>query len=507
MKLAAIAVVAIAGLILALPSAAQFMYLDSNGDGVNTAEDVLNPNGTPTPVDVYIFTDLNADQSPAYCGSGNGELTINSYVVNLKVVGGTAAFTGFTNRRGEMGTVLVPEKGDSLVTTEWQGGRGGGAVNPPTSVEGLPYRLMSITVTGETGTPNLVIHAQPTLPGYLPQRTSFGTACPGSDADNTYKLGVDWQDVAGCGPPQGNGSLVANVPPDYLASEGEALAIVGTFSSPDPNDSLSISMQGVPAGITAVHGLQVGGTRGVRLYGAVPAASEHLVRWTASNSGGSRTDSTEIRVQPDITTEAALRARILALVTPEYNHGMSRLRARRLGSRALPMLVGMLQDHSMKPSWHKIVSAIGFIGDTAYFDTLHAFVWERFSGQVDEATYAAASQVQVVLNVMATSSPRVLAYLIQGCDPTFWNDLPWHVHFQSRQSLALSMSQLSLQALGYTDSEEAQRFLEGMRQQTLPRPLAGGVRSASEINSKVRERGFVAVWSEEDVRAKRPAGD
>ncbi|HEX7077375.1 MAG TPA: hypothetical protein VF363_03025, partial [Candidatus Eisenbacteria bacterium] len=52
------AVVAIAG--FAGTSHAQYMYLDTNGDGVNTTADVMNANGVATNVSVYLHTDQNA---------------------------------------------------------------------------------------------------------------------------------------------------------------------------------------------------------------------------------------------------------------------------------------------------------------------------------------------------------------------------------------------------------------------------------------------------------------
>ncbi len=146
------AVVSIAG--FAGTSHAQYMYLDTNGDGLNDATDVLNPNGTPTTVDVWLFTDQNAVGDPAIC-DGGAPLTINSFVVNLGVTGGTAVFTGFDNSvatggAAGMSTVVQAEAGDSLVTTEWQRGQGSGTILPPSSTNpgGAPYWLMRVTVTG-----------------------------------------------------------------------------------------------------------------------------------------------------------------------------------------------------------------------------------------------------------------------------------------------------------------------------------------------------------------------
>ena len=49
--------------VMGAPAAtAQYMYLDTNGDGVHTAADVLQPNGTPTTVDVWLRTNVNTSR-------------------------------------------------------------------------------------------------------------------------------------------------------------------------------------------------------------------------------------------------------------------------------------------------------------------------------------------------------------------------------------------------------------------------------------------------------------
>jgi hypothetical protein len=59
--LAALVLLALA--LAPLPSHAQYMYLDSNGDGVHTSADVLHGNG-PTVVDVWLDTGHNRMDLP-----------------------------------------------------------------------------------------------------------------------------------------------------------------------------------------------------------------------------------------------------------------------------------------------------------------------------------------------------------------------------------------------------------------------------------------------------------
>jgi hypothetical protein len=81
------------------PVSAQYMYLDSNANGIHDAGDVLNANGTPTTVDVWLRTNQNRDGSTAECNTADGELTMNSYVVCLLAQGGTVTYSGFINQQ------------------------------------------------------------------------------------------------------------------------------------------------------------------------------------------------------------------------------------------------------------------------------------------------------------------------------------------------------------------------------------------------------------------------
>ena len=89
--LLAIGMVALAGFV---PQAgAQYMYLDTNGDGANTSADLLAANGSPTTVDVWLRTNADRDGSPAICNvEPEAPLNFNSYVVNLEAAGTLSGF-------------------------------------------------------------------------------------------------------------------------------------------------------------------------------------------------------------------------------------------------------------------------------------------------------------------------------------------------------------------------------------------------------------------------------
>jgi hypothetical protein len=105
----------------ARPAHAQFMWLDSNGDGVNDSKDRLSAVGTPTTVDLFLDTDNNRDGSTAVCDTGDGPLTIQSYAFYVTLSNGTAAFSGFQNLRPTMHVNL----GQDSTATEYAHGWGG----------------------------------------------------------------------------------------------------------------------------------------------------------------------------------------------------------------------------------------------------------------------------------------------------------------------------------------------------------------------------------------------
>jgi len=250
---------------IAMPASAQYMFLDSNGDGLHTAADDLNSNGTPTTVDVYVITNMNRDGSTATCDTGDGALTINSYVFELSAIGGNVTYSGFVNDQaanmptsfGEVNT------GNNM----YKNGNGGG-----TQLATGKYKLATVTITGTSGTPSISIVPQITGTADF---TSFGTACSGKDFDNTYKLGSDWQDADGLGAAGGNTNQcpVLTTIPNQTATVGELLTFTATATDADAGQTLSFSLDpGAPAGAA------INASTGVFTW--TPTADQALVVFT-----------------------------------------------------------------------------------------------------------------------------------------------------------------------------------------------------------------------------------
>ena len=109
------------------PSAfAQYMYLDSNGDGIHTAADQVSPAGI-TSIAVWLDTAENRDGSRAECPTDGTRYELISYVFCLRVTDGTASWGPYTNLQ----TVMPVHFGRHESETEYVDGFGG--------LEALPH--------------------------------------------------------------------------------------------------------------------------------------------------------------------------------------------------------------------------------------------------------------------------------------------------------------------------------------------------------------------------------
>ena len=238
---AILAVVAIAG--STQVANAQYMFLDTNGDGVRTAADALVV-GANT-VNVYLDSNHNRNGSTAVCDfDGATPLDISSYYINLS--GTNVTYTPLTNQMGTSFSIhfALRNTGDGTL----QDGYG----SQTASAQGL-YKLASLTITAGAGASVNIVDVIPASP--VADFTNFGTPCIGNDFDNTYKLagpggGSDWTDADGltiAGP--------ANSPPvlgaigNKTVNELQTLSFTATATDADAGQTLTFLLDaGAPAG-------------------------------------------------------------------------------------------------------------------------------------------------------------------------------------------------------------------------------------------------------------------
>ncbi len=265
----AFTIVALAG--LAGTSHEQYLYLDSNGDGVWTTADRMNANGVATVVDAWINTNHNRDNSLATCDTADGDLGFwNSYAIDVGVRTGTGTvtFTNFINQQPNFNLMCVGVGIDFLAnSTEMTACRA-----TATSEAGTLKRMFTVTITGQTGAP--IIDYLP-LGNLSPNFSSFGTPCSGNDFDNTYKLGSDFFDSDGlAAAAAGNANPAFDVaggqpPATRNGAEGTAVSITARLTDPDATNQLTITQTNNATFLTGRHAeLHAGGHVHDQLDGA-----------------------------------------------------------------------------------------------------------------------------------------------------------------------------------------------------------------------------------------------
>ncbi len=203
---------------------------------------------------MYIDTDSNRDGSDAVCDTADGPLSINSYVVSMAAVDGTVTYSGFTNRQTTMTTAFGEV---NTGNSQYKNGFGQQATMPAGT-----YRLCTLTITGNTGTP--AINIVDIIPGTA-DLTSFGSNCTGNDFDNTQKLvgpsgiGSDWRDTDGLAAAPGgvvNNPPTLNVIGNKTVDEMTALTFTATATDGDtPAQTLTFSLDaGAPPGAAITAG-------------------------------------------------------------------------------------------------------------------------------------------------------------------------------------------------------------------------------------------------------------
>jgi len=210
-------------MLLASKTAAQYMYLDTNGDGTPTVADGLS--GTkPTFIDVWVVTDANRDGSkPAAATNSAVPLSIFSYEFILRASGGSVEWVGYKNELPGMDFAL----GDMQSENEFYTGYAGSQPLAPGK-----YKLGTLQVRILSGNPTLAFASLSAK--WLGLQTSFGSMNPGKEGANTLlfteaadnvKSGSafgDWSDADGLGA----GSIqLANMAP---------AATFGVAVSPNP---------------------------------------------------------------------------------------------------------------------------------------------------------------------------------------------------------------------------------------------------------------------------------
>jgi hypothetical protein len=179
----------VAATLAATPAFAQYMYLDTNNDGVCNASDVLS--SSTTSVDVWVDTNHDKFGNVLTCPDGANTFSLLGYELILSWSGsGSLTYGTFTNLMAGMNNLSQAAGGNDYYTT-W-------VTLTAFPESSSPFKVASIGVT-VTGTPVLTLATSTSLAPV--DRTSFGSLCttvaPGHEAENQWILGTDFFDVCG----------------------------------------------------------------------------------------------------------------------------------------------------------------------------------------------------------------------------------------------------------------------------------------------------------------------
>jgi hypothetical protein len=287
------------------------MYLDANGDGLNTSADILNAQGA-TVLTVYLDTDHDKNGSlqscnshtAATCGASTtaSALDMFSYTVVLSAAGGTVTWGTFAPDTAAYTSTQAQLQNANDVEVSFA--RPAGTLTPA----GLSS-LGKISVTIVSGSPTIQI-ARSTSVDPFGFGTGFGTSCEGFNYPHSYVLGDpgdpcgassglpgDWFDTDGIpgGAGGGNSAPRLAAPPDVSSQDGGVLELSATASDPDAGDLINVTVNGLPSGFSSSP------TSGaspltVHMSGRLPlgesASGPLSVTWTATDGANSSSHAT-----------------------------------------------------------------------------------------------------------------------------------------------------------------------------------------------------------------------
>jgi hypothetical protein len=293
-------------------------------------------------------------------------------------------------------------------------------------------------------------------------------------------------------------------PPTLSTTSGLGFSAAALVWS-QTGDSLRATLSGVPEGLS-YRFVRLRSDYGVvTLSGVLPLvkrARSYEVIWTLHGADGqvAAETRTSLAVLPPAHAGGNMASKVRDLICRHYSYGLDAQEVRNLGPASLPRILAVLRDTTCEDYWVGAVAAAGMLGLPSAVDSLHDFLWNRFSGDVGanpHEVFKALVYVPVALGLVAPSRPDLVDSLIAWTDPRCWPSLPWHYQTLMGPDLAVFMSGRAILALSMIGDARAVAALERLGTRPYdPRQLSY-VREAVERQRKVLDRGWQAVREEE----------
>lgn len=206
-------------------SQAQYLYTDTNGNGVHDSGDGVNNSG-PTAIAIWLNSAFNRDGSPAACA----DTRFGMLGVVLHASGGTISNLSYS--AGSISTFLNSSSTTDAYIVSNQIYHAGGL-----------FLLGTLTLDATPGTAIAIVTSAP-LP--ICPLTWFGSPCAGATFDGALRLGVDWFDVDDL-----NSAPGLTVTGPATAPHGAPLCLNVQATDADAGDILTISYQGAPPSLSS----------------------------------------------------------------------------------------------------------------------------------------------------------------------------------------------------------------------------------------------------------------
>jgi hypothetical protein len=219
-RFACVALLTLAVLVNVPHAAAQYLFLDADGDGVNSGFSEWPPITDTTTVDVYVVTNRNADGSPAACDPSAGPLDLWYYTLNILSQGAPFAVVGIENQIPGMTELFPPFTNAYGVTVGYS------TNNPLPPGTHLLLRLKVMFVWGNyCPTMTIVSSSCYSLPNV---GTEIGSSCAGIFPVEGLGFGYCTDSV--------NRRPTVTAPAEVAGTEGEAISFPITVTDPDCGD-------------------------------------------------------------------------------------------------------------------------------------------------------------------------------------------------------------------------------------------------------------------------------
>jgi hypothetical protein len=185
---------------------------------------------------------------------------------------------------------------------------------------------------------------------------------------------------------------------------------------------------------------------------------------------------------------------LASFVRGSWEHGIPYTEARAFGPEALPYLREWLKADPLREQWTTIVWMIGYIGQPEDFETLREFLEDRFTGEVDGATFNALISAIHVMGHVAVSSDKAMAYLRSATNPNYFQKIKWTHETSDVRDLHVLLSKLAINALGTTGRPEAEQILKDIQRKPYDKRQLGNVALGLEIYRGIATQGRVAYF-------------